>query len=149
MRCTALLRLATWTLALVHTFPARKHLAAFFEAPSMHEAWKGFGALVAIGIYLLPVSLQARGLKALWRKRRNVLRASAVLLVVVHAVPAFDHLPRFLAAGHWEDAWRGIGASLAIGWFLAPLSLQARAIAALVRIRMPRPSPAVERRANV
>jgi hypothetical protein len=131
---TTYLRLTTWALALIHTFPARKHVAAFFAAPSLNEAWKGFGALIAIGLYLLPVDIQARGLTALWRKRGNVLRAGALLLVVVHAVPALDHLPPLVESASWGDAWRGLGASLAIAWFLTPLSMQARAIATLVRV---------------
>jgi hypothetical protein len=133
MSCSAVVRLATWTLAFIHTFPARKHLAAFLVAPSLDEGWKGLGALVAIALYLLPVRVQTRALVALWRNRQGVLRAAALLLVVVHAVPAVDHLPRLLHSGHWEDAWRGLGASLAMAWFLAPLSMQARAVGALAR----------------
>ena len=125
------LRLATWTLAFVHTFPARAHTAAFLEKPSLGDAWKGFGGILAVGIYLLPVGIQARALTALWRKRRSLLRAGALLLALVHAVPAFDHLPRWLASGSWADAWRGVGASLAVAWFLAPLAVQTRAIRGL------------------
>jgi hypothetical protein len=128
MASTTLVRLATWTLAIVHSFPARKHLAALIEAPSFDEAWKGIGALIAIVLYLLPVRVQARALTALWRHWRGVLRVGALVLLVVHAVPALDHLPRFLSAGSWHDAWRGIGATLAVLWFLAPLRAQARMI---------------------
>jgi hypothetical protein len=128
MASTALLRSATWTLAIAHSFPARNHLAALIEAPSFDEAWKGLGALVAIVLYLLPVRVQARALTALWSNCRGVLRTSALVLVVVHAVPALEHLPRFLSSGSWGDAWRGIGATLAVLWFLAPLRAQARII---------------------
>jgi hypothetical protein len=125
------LRIATWALAIVHTFPARTHMAAFFEKPSLADAWKGFGGVLAVGLYLLPIGVQARTLTALWRQHRSLLRAGALLLVLVHAVPAFDHLPRWLASGGWGDAWRGVGASLAVAWFLAPPSAQARAVRAL------------------
>ncbi len=134
MSSTALVRLVTWTLAFIHTFPARKHLAAFLVAPSLDEGWKGLGALAAIALYLLPVRVQTRALVALWQRRRSVLRAAALLLVAVHAVPAFDHVPRLLESGLWEDAWRGLGASLAMAWFLAPLSMQARTVGALVQL---------------
>ena len=60
MSSTALVRLVTWTLAFIHTFPARKHLAAFLVAPSLDEGWKGLGALAAIALYLLPVRVQTR-----------------------------------------------------------------------------------------
>jgi hypothetical protein len=125
------LRIATWVLAIVHTFPARAHAAAFFEKPSLADAWKGFGGILAVGLYLLPIGVQARALTVLWRKHRSLLRAAALVLVLVHAVPAFDHLPRWLASGSWGDAWRGLGGSLAVAWFLAPLSMQARAVRAL------------------
>jgi hypothetical protein len=134
MSRTGLLRSATLMLAFVHTFPAHTHLAAFLQTPTLADAWKGFGALLAIGLYLLPVGVQARGLAALWRRRSGLLGAGALLLVVVHAVPACDHVPRMLKSCTWADAWRGVGAMLAVAWFLAPLSLQARAVKALARL---------------
>jgi len=142
MRRSVLLRAVTLTLAFVHTFPARKHLALFVAAPSWTEGWKGIGALVAIALYLLPVSLQARGLALLWRRRASMLRVAGVVLAVAHAVPASDHLPRFLATGSPGDAWRGIGAAFAVVWFVAPLRVQARLLAALAR--WVRPSPPVK-----
>src|SRR5579859_4304252 len=69
MRRSMLLRAATLVLACVHTFPATKHIAAFWRFPSLSEGWEGFGALFAIGLYLLPLRVQARGLRALWRRR--------------------------------------------------------------------------------
>ena len=139
MRPALLLRLSTFALAYVHTFPARKHLVAFYERPSWMEAWEGFGALLAITLYLLPVSVQARALTALWQERRYVLRACGLLMALVHAVPAADHLPRFIAAPGWADGWRGLGSTLAIAWFLAPLPIQAIVIASLARLgRLPR-----------
>jgi hypothetical protein len=128
MRHTGWLRAATIVLALVHTFPARKHLAAFVERPSFTEGWEGFGALVAIALYLLPVRTQARALGALWRQRRGALQALAYLLALVHAVPAADHLPRFVALFDWADAWRGLGSAAAVLWFLAPTPWQARVL---------------------
>jgi hypothetical protein len=131
---TALLRLLTLALAFVHTFPARKHLAAFFERPSWTEAWEGFGALLAIVLYLLPVRVQVRALATLWREHRGLLRAGGLVLAAVHAVPAFDHLPRFVESFGWYDAWRGIGSALALAWFLMPVPFQAGLIGALARL---------------
>jgi hypothetical protein len=140
MRRSVLLRAVTLALAFVHTFPARKHLALFVAAPSWSEGWKGIGALAAIGLYLLPVSLQARGLALLWQRRAWLLRVAGVVLAVAHAVPASDHLPRFFATGGLGDAWRGIGAAFAVVWFLAPLRVQARLLAELARWLRPSPS---------
>jgi len=134
MRPALLLRLSTFALAYVHTFPARKHLIAFYERPSWMEAWEGFGALFAVALYLLPVSVQARALTTLWQERRPVLRACGLLLALVHAVPAADHLPRFIAAAGWADGWRGLGSTFAVAWFLAPLPLQATVIASFARL---------------
>lgn len=129
-----IVRAITLGLAIVHTFPARKHIGAFLERPSFSDGWEGLGALIAIGLYCLPVAVQARALAALWRRRRGFLRAAGLLLAAVHAVPACDHLPRLVALGRWGDAWRGGGALLAVLWFIAPLQLQARAIALLGRV---------------
>jgi hypothetical protein len=139
MRRTAVLRLLTLTLAFVHTFPARKHLLAFFERPSLQEGWEGFGALVAIALYLLPVRVQARALTFLWREHRGLLRAGGVLLAVAHAVPAYDHLPRFAESLAWGDAWRGLGSALAVVWFLSPVTVQGRVLVALGRLARLRP----------
>jgi hypothetical protein len=133
MRNTGWLRAATIVLALVHTFPARKHLAAFVDRPSFTEGWEGFGALVAIALYLLPVRTQARALGALWREHRGALRVLTFLLALVHAVPAADHLPRFLALFDWADGWRGLGSAAAVLWFLAPAPWQARVVVASSR----------------
>src|SRR5262245_9222215 len=107
----ALLRAAALALALVHCFPACSHLTAFFAAPTIADCWKGFGALFAIVLYLLPLRIQARALSALWRYRTTTIRALTLLLVGVHAVPALDHLPHFFESGSWADAWRGFGAA--------------------------------------
>jgi hypothetical protein len=129
----------TLALAFVHSFPARKHLLAFFEKPSLAEAWEGFGALLAIVLYLLPVGVLARALTTLWRRHRGVLRACGVLLAVVHAVPAVDHLPRLVESVNWGDAWRGLGSAVAVVWFLSPVTLQGRVVAALARLARLRP----------
>jgi hypothetical protein len=134
MRRTAVLRLTTLALAFAHTFPARKHLTAFFEKPSWPEAWEGFGALLAVALYLTPVRVQARALTVLWREHRSLLRAAGLLLAVAHAVPAVDHLPRFFEYVDWADGWRGIGSTAAVAWFLAPVTLQGKVIAALARL---------------
>ena len=128
-----LLRVATLALAYAHTFPASRHLLAFVHSPSLAEGWKGFGALFAVAVYLLPVRVQARGLGALWRRRR-LLGAATLTLAAAHAVPALDHLPRFLAAPTWGDGWRGIGATLAVIWFLTPGSQQGRLLARVGRL---------------
>src|SRR5262245_16292097 len=118
-------RSATLALAFVHLFPARKHVALFFAAPSLAEAWKGFGALVAVALYLLPPRTQAQLLCAAWSRARPLLVALGWLLATAHLAPALDHLPRFLAEPSWPDAWRGIGASLAATWFVLPIEHQA------------------------
>jgi hypothetical protein len=133
MHRKALVRCLTIAMAFVHTFPARRHLAAFVAAPSLTEGWKGFGALLAVVIYLLPVHVQARALFGAWRRRRGVLRLGGVVLAVAHAVPAWDHLPRFLQHPSWYDGWRGLLSATAVVWFLTPVPVQARALAALCR----------------
>jgi hypothetical protein len=133
MRRSALLRVVTLTLAYAHTFPARKHLAAFVDAPSLSEGWKGLGALIAIGLYLLPPEVQARALVALWQRHKGVLRLATALLAAAHAVPALDHLPRFLEIGGWPDAWRGLGSTAAALWFVAPVPAQATLVSVLGR----------------
>jgi hypothetical protein len=137
MRRSVLLRGFTLALAYAHAFPASNHLVAFVREPSISEAWKGFGALVAIGLYLLPPRTQVRLLRSLWRRRR-LLGAVTWVLAAVHAVPLVEHLPRFLASGAWGDGWRGIGASIAVAWFLSPVPQQAALLAAAARLtRLP------------
>jgi hypothetical protein len=142
MRRSVLLRAVTFALAFVHTFPARKHLLAFVANPSWTEGLKGFGAAFAIALYLLPTGVQRRGLAFLWRERRVLLRAAAIALAAVHLVPAVDHVPAFLAAPSWADAWRGFGSAIAVAWLLAPMPMQARLISFLGRVsRLPSPDP--------
>jgi hypothetical protein len=142
MRRSAIVRFVTLALAFVHTFPARKHLAAFVVHPSWSEGWEGFGAVVAIALYLLPVRVQSRGLAFLWRERRCLLRVAGVALAVAHLVPAIDHVPALIGAPNWGDAWRGIGSTFAVVWFLAPLRAQAQLISILGQIARLRMAPA-------
>jgi hypothetical protein len=139
---SAIVRALTLGLALIHSFPARKHLVAFAASPSWEEGWKGLGATVAIALYLLPVGVQAQGLALLWRKRRSLLRAAGIVLALAHLVPALDHLPAFFGAPNWADAWRGVGAMLAAAWFVAPLPTQARLISLLGRVARLKAAPA-------
>jgi len=120
-------RFTPWTiasvgLALLHTLPARHHLrdmAAYFTAS---DAWKGIGAAIAVALLVVPVRQQA-GVIAILRHARLLVLASA-LLVVVHLVPALDHVPKLLASPNFADGWRAIGSCLAIVWFGAPRDLQ-------------------------
>jgi hypothetical protein len=134
------LRWTTLALALVHAFPASKHLSLFLERPSVDEGWKAGGAMLAIALYLAPTRLQARALASLWRSRRALLGALGFALAAVHLVPAVDHLPRFFASPSWADAWRGFGASFAVLWFTLPLPAQARLVACFRRACTPPPA---------
>jgi hypothetical protein len=133
MKRSTLVRVLALALAFAHTFPARGHLAAFFERPTLADGWKGFGALAAVSLYVLPVEWQARGLAALWRRRRW-LRSVAWSLALVHMVPLLDHLPRYFDSGGWPDAWRGFGACIAVLWFLAPPSRQATVLSTVAAL---------------
>jgi hypothetical protein len=126
---SALVRGLTVAFAFLHAFPAKKHLALFVAHPSVEEAWKGFGAALAIALYLMPLRWQARALGTLWNRHRAALLAAGAALAVVHCVPAADHLPKFFASPSWADAWRGFGALMAVVWFLMPLPMQAHALA--------------------
>ncbi len=127
-------RVVTLVLAFVHWFPASKHVAAFVTHPSLDEAWKAVAASLAVLLYLAPPARQARAIALLWRRRRGALSGLSVVLIVVHAVAAIDHAPRFWSHPSWEDGWRALGATLAIAWFAAPLRWQQRALARLARL---------------
>ncbi len=113
------LRGITIALAAMHLLPARHHLADFFASPSMSDAWKGFGALVAITLLALPQRVQARLATLVWK-----YRAIGVVIAAAHVVPALDHLPKLVASFTFGDAWKGLGATFAVLWFLAPRRLQ-------------------------
>jgi hypothetical protein len=134
MRRLSILRVVTLGMAFVHSFPARRHIGLFVEAPSLSEGWKGLGALVAIGLYLLPVRVQGRALATLWNGYRTPLRIVSMLLIAAHAVPAFDHVPRFVHLPSWSDFWRGFGSLVAIAWFACPQPTQAKIVARLARL---------------
>ncbi len=128
------LRAATLVLAWIHTFPAGRHLSAFFAEPSWSEAWKGFGGAMAVLLYLQSPSLQARLVVGLWRAGRHPVALAGWLLVLVHAVPAADHLPKLAANLSWADGWRGIGSFVACLWFALPVPGQARVVSRVTRL---------------
>jgi hypothetical protein len=123
-----MLRVGLLALAALHTFPAQKHLTAFAANPSLDEGWKGIGGAIAVVLYLLPMRLYVQGLGWLWAHARRSLTILGWALAFAHAVPASDHLPRFLDDPSFADGWRGIGAAVACAWFLMPLPFQGRAI---------------------
>ncbi len=126
----SLLRVVLGVLAFVHTYPSQRHLALLWAKPSVGEAWKGVGALVAICVCCMPVAWYARGLRALVKRRTSFFLITAVL-VAAHLVPATDHLPAFLAHPSWADGWRGVGSAVAAAWFVSPRTLQAQLVGAL------------------
>ncbi len=129
---TGLLGFACFVIAVAHTFPLRRHLGLFAEAPSLGEAWKGFGPLVAIALCFVPAAWCARGVAQLRARPWGAFLATT-LLVLAHLVPAFDHLPAFARDPSWGDGWRGFGSALAVVWFAAPISAQGRVVGALRR----------------
>lgn len=111
-------------LAVVHCFPARKHLAALVAARHLadvaSEAWKGLGAAAIVAVLLAPRPLSRPLIRlTIGSSERRPTHAAllVLLLAVAHFVPAEDHLPRFLAAPTWPDAWRGVGAAFAVALF--------------------------------
>jgi hypothetical protein len=134
VRKAVMLRAATFALALLHTFPARKHLASFVQNPCLTAGWKGFGALAAVVVLALPGHIQLAMLCAARRRHRVLLQAAGALLAAAHTVPASDHLPRLFEAPTWSDAWRGVGSSLAVVWFLLPLTIQGHLVARFARL---------------
>jgi hypothetical protein len=120
-------RFTTWTvasvgLALLHTLPARHHLADMLAAFNASDAWKGIGATIAVVLMIVPVRRQARVIGIL--RHARLLSLAAALLVVVHLVPAIDHVPKFFASPTFGDGWRALGSCLAILWFMAPSTFQ-------------------------
>lgn len=131
VRRITIFSLATIGLALLHVLPARHHLADMASRFNLSDAWKGIGAAVAIAVLALPFENQAKVVAFL--KRRKWLGAAALLLVVVHLVPAADHVPKLLAAPSFGDAWKAIGSVLAIAWFLAPRSVHVAVLQVVTR----------------
>jgi hypothetical protein len=126
-------RMLAWLLAWGHSFPAVKHLRALVAAPSLVESYKGLGAAAAVALYLAPTEWQARVLVGLWRQRRSFLTVASFALVITHAIPALDHVPKFLDDPTWADAWRGFGTAAAAVWFTLPTPIQARVLGLLAR----------------
>jgi hypothetical protein len=112
MSAKHLLRAIAIGLAALHLLPARKHMALFFDHPSIEEAWKGFGAIFAIAVLLSPSFM---GLLS----RLNWRGVFFGVLAIVHAVPAADHLPKFFASPNFGDGWRGFVSAFAVAFFLA------------------------------
>jgi hypothetical protein len=134
-------RLVTLGLAFAHLFPAKKHLALFVAHPSLGDGWRGFGALMAIALYLLPPTTQARLLVGLWTRARTTLRIAGLVLAAAHAGAALEYLPHLRHTLAWSDAWRGIGASIAVTWFVLDVRLQARVLSRLQTLALAAPSP--------
>jgi hypothetical protein len=72
--------------------------------------------------------------------RRALLRTLTIALAFVHSFPASKHLAAFAAAAPWSadalsEAWKGVGAALAVCLYLLPVSVQVRALAHLWRFR--------------
>src|SRR5262245_6481527 len=93
-----------------------------FASFNASDAWKGIGATIAASMLAFPVRKQARLIGVL--RRARLLGLAAALLVVVHLVPALDHVPKLIASPNFADAWRGIGSCVAILWFAAPSTIQ-------------------------
>lgn len=119
-------RAAMILFAWIHLQPAVKHLTLFARTPSIDEAWKGFGAVVACALYLQSPARVAAWLVALSRRAPALVWGVGWLLAVVHLVPAVDHVPKLIAQPSWGDGWRGVGSAFAVAWFAAPVSTQAR-----------------------
>jgi hypothetical protein len=120
-------------LAFAHTFPATRHIGLFLREPGLNEAWKGFGSAIAVLVFLASPRKLARIIGRLWTERQALAKVLAYALVVAHMVPALDHVPRFVAAPNWADAWRGFGAVLASAWWTLPVPAQGRVIARATR----------------
>ena len=125
--CSSMRRFTPWTiasvaLALLHTLPARHHLEEMLASFTLSDAWKGVGAAGAVALLVVPVQRQARVIALL--RRAHLLFLAALVLVVVHLVPALDHVPKFLASPTFADGWRALGSCLAIVWFGAPRDFQ-------------------------
>jgi hypothetical protein len=120
-------RFTLWTiassaLALLHTLPARHHLADMLARFDSSDAWKGIGAAIAVVMLAVPAPKQARVIAVF--RRAHLLGLAAALLVVVHLVPAFDHVPKLFAAPNFADGWRALGSCIAVLWFGAPRTFQ-------------------------
>ncbi len=76
------LRLLFLVLAILHLFPAWNHIAQFVASPSWQDAWKGFGALFASAIFVLPLRLQVRLLRWIGQGDRSSVDGRIVRPIV-------------------------------------------------------------------
>lgn len=65
------------------------------------------------------------------RTRYGGVRIATVVLAFAHWFPASKHVVAFFAQPSLDEAWKAVGASLAVALYLAPPAWQARAIARL------------------
>ncbi len=61
-------------------------------------------------------------------RRDLLLRCAMIALACVHTFPCTKHLAAFVVAPSWGEAWKGLGAALAVTLYLLPPSLVARAL---------------------
>ncbi len=131
MRAVYRIRPLLLGLALMHLLPATHHGRDLLASPNASDAWKAIGAAMAVGLLAMPtpwlVKLVGHTMK--WRS----VSVAAALLAIAHVVPAADHLPKLFASPSWADAWRGILAAIAVGWFASPRALQLRIVRAWFR----------------
>jgi hypothetical protein len=106
----------------MHILPARHHLAQLVVQPSLPDAWKGAGAALAVAFLMLPTRSQAKLFVLL--RGRAFITIAALALVLVHLVPASDHIPRFVSSPSFADGWRAAGTLVAVTWFAAPRTFQ-------------------------
>jgi hypothetical protein len=71
------------------------------------------------------------------RARWLILRLATLGLAAVHAFPATHHLARLVQAPGLGEAWKGIGATFAVGFYLLPPRLHARVLARAWRSARP------------
>lgn len=137
LRQTRVRRALLALLALMHTFPLRSHLAKFLENASFADGWKWGGALVAIAICLGPTRVR-RAIGRVLKERPGLAMAVMALLVVAHALPTNDHLPRAILAPSWADTWRGVSALIGVLVFAWGVEQSRRRLAGrMARIEQP------------
>jgi hypothetical protein len=102
-------------------------------ALNVSDAWKGIGAVVAVALFVMPFEAQANLVGIL--KRRQLLVAVALVLVAVHLVPASDHIPKLITSPNFADAWKALGSTVAIMWFVAPRAVHIAVLRVFTRAR--------------
>ena len=131
MRAVYRIRPLLLGLALMHLLPATHHGRDLLAAPTVSDAWKAIGAVLAVGLLAMPAPWLVKlvGRTSRW----HTVSIVATLLAIAHVVPAADHLPKLFASPTWPDAWRGLGAAIAVAWFASPRALQLRLVRAWFR----------------